>query len=77
MRDIEDRRLIKVPEELAEALNITCTQAQGLVNHGDVKSVKIGKHRHTTHEAVDEFLDNLNLQLTPGIFHTFVDSEVL
>jgi len=77
MTDLENRRPIKVPEQLAELLGLSCGQAQNLVNDGDVKSVKIGKHRYATPEAVGQFLDELNLRSTPGIFHAHVDSEVL
>jgi excisionase family DNA binding protein len=77
MTQIEKRRPIKVPEELAELLGLSCSQAKNLVRDGDVKSVKIGKHRYVTVEAVDEYLDELNLRSAPGIFHAHVDLEVL
>ena len=77
MTQIENRRPIKVPEKLAERLGMSSSQAKNLVRDGEVKSVKIGKHRYVTVEAVEQFLDELNLRSTPGIFHTHVDLEVL
>ena len=77
MSDIEDRRPFKVPEQLAELLGITCSQAKAIVRDGDIKSVKIGKYRYVTPEAVHQYLDELNIRSTPGIFHAHVDSEVL
>ena len=77
MTQIENRRPIKVPEQLAERLGISSSQAKNLVRDGEVKSVKIGKYRYVTVEAVEQYLDELNLRSTPGIFHAHVDLEVL
>ena len=77
MTDIENRRPILVPEQLAELLGISCSQAKTIVRDGDIKSVKIGKYRYVTLEAVHQYLDELNIRSTPGIFHAHVDLEVL
>ena len=77
MTQIENRRPIKVPEQLAERLGISSSQAKNLVRDGEVKSGKIGKYRYVTPEAVEAYLDELNLRSTPGIFHAHVDLEVL
>ena len=53
------------------------TQTKKLVTNGDIQSVKIGKYRYVTVEAVEQFLDELHQRSTPGIFHAHVDLEVL
>ena len=77
MTRIEERKPIRVTEQLAEVLGLTETQTKKLVTNGDIQSVKIGKYRYVTVEAVEQFLDELNLRSTPGIFHAHVDLEVL
>ena len=77
MTRLEERKLIRVTSQLAEVLGLTETATKKIVSNGEILSLKIGKHRYVTVEAVEQFLDELNLRSTPGIFHTYVDSEVL
>ena len=58
-------------------VGLSCSQAKTIVRDGDIKSVKIGKYRYVTPEAVHQYLDELNIRSTPGIFHAHVDLEVL
>jgi excisionase family DNA binding protein len=77
MSNTENRKPIQSPEELAGRLGFSISTSRKLVSNGDIQSVKIGKHRYVTVEAVEQFLDELNLRSTPGIFHAHVDLEVL
>jgi len=72
MSYIENRRPIQSPEELAGRLGFSISTTKNLVSNGDIESVKIGKHRYVTVEALDKYLDSLNLLSTAGIIHVEV-----
>ena len=72
MSYIENRRPIQSPEELAGRLGFSISTTKNLVSNGDIESVKIGKHRYVTVEALDKYLDSLNLLSTAVIIHVEV-----
>jgi len=52
-------KLVLTPEEAAEALGIGRSKVFELLARGSLRSVKIGRYRRITCEALREFLDAL------------------
>ena len=52
-------------EELAETLRIAVSSAYGLVQRGDVRSVRVGRAIRIPAEAVDQFLNHQRSSAAP------------
>ena len=52
-------KILLTPEEAAEALNISRSTLYGLLQVGDLGSVKIGKARRIPTEAVRSYVESL------------------
>ena len=52
-------RLLLTIEEAADRLSLGRTTTYGLVNRGDLASVKIGKSRRITVDALERYVQNL------------------
>lgn len=53
---------LNTPEETVEKIRVSRATVYGLIKTGDLRSVKIGRRRFITDDAIDEYIAGLEAE---------------